>query len=347
MNKHFAQKLKIGKFIVAENAPAFIIAEIGSNHDRSLVQAKKLVDAAKAAGANAVKFQSLAFDKQWLASMASKSLKDLHKRVDFPDKEMKSVAAYAKKKGIIFFSAPTYMEAVDFLEGLNVPVHKIASPITVGFTALATRISETGKPIILSTGYCSKAEIDRAVMAVRRGGNNKMVMLYCISSYPTEAKHIDFAFMEKLQKEYGCLIGFSDHTMSTSLAALAVSKGARVIEKHLTLSRKLKGPDHPFAIEPHEFKEMVKNIRDAEIAIVPRKSEWRALRPFEVSFKKKVLMKLVSAKAMPKGTKLSKSDLIFRRAPGGIPEYEIDRVIGKTLKHSLYEHALITKKDLK
>lgn len=347
MGNIFDKSFKIGKFTISSSSKAFIIAEIGSNHDQSLSTAKKYVDVAKKAGADAVKFQSLRFSEQYLETATPKAVKTLHKQIDFSDDNMRQVALYAQKKGIMFMSSATYPDAVDFLEKLNVPAHKIASPITVGFTSLILKLALTHKPLILSTGYCTKNEIDRAMDVVQKTGNKKLVMLYCTSSYPTDAEDIDFGLMQKLGKTYSCLMGFSDHTMSTVLPAIAVAKGARVIEKHLTLSRKLKGPDHPFAIEPEEFKQMVENIRDTELTLRPRKTEWRELLPFEKMFKKKVLMKLVTACDLAKGTKIIEDNILFRRAAGGIPEYELQTLVGKTLTRSLRKLTLLKPGDFK
>lgn len=325
----FNQKIKIGSRTVGEGFPVFIIGEIGSNHNLSMNQAKKLIDVASAAGVDAVKFQSLRFEQLYLSDRAPLALKELHKKIDLSERFLCQLFVYAKKKGLIFFSCATYFEAINTLEKLGVLIHKIASPITFGFGELITAISKTKKPLIVSTGYCEQKEIDRAVKLIMSAKNHQLILLHCVSSYPLSPDWAALGFIRKLKKRYDCLVGFSDHTLSLSLPAVAVALGAKVIEKHFTLSRKMKGPDHKFALEPAELAQMVKNIRETEKALASK----RKLLPPERKFRETIIMKLIAAIDLFPGTVLKKNHFIYRRSLGGIEEFRLSDVIGRKVLH--------------
>lgn len=340
MSRGFSKEIKIGNKIISDSSPAFLIGEIGSNHNQSIKTAKELIDIAKEVGLDAVKFQCLKFDELYLDTPETKDLKKLHAQADLENEKLSELFKYCQKKDIIFIASATYIESVFFLEKLGVAVHKVASPITVGFTELVAKIADTNKPVIMSCGYCNEKEIDRSVLKFHK--NKNLILLHCISSYPTEAKDLALGYMNRLKKRYGCIVGFSDHSMSTSLPAVAVALGAKVIEKHYTLSRKMHGPDHAFAIEPNELKEMVQNIRDAEASMTDK----RKLQPFEKSFKKVVKMKIVSAYDLEKGKILKLSDLKFRRANSGIDESRINKLIGMKIKKNIKKMTIVKISDL-
>lgn len=336
MNR-FSQKILIGEKLISKKSPAFIIGEIGSNHDGSIKQAKELIDLAKEVGVDAVKFQSLKFGQLYLPG--DKKLENLHKKIDLPESAFAELFDYTHKKGLIFLSSPTYFRSIDILEELGVKAYKVASPITVGFQSLILAMAKKNKAMIVSTGYCTLQEIDRAVKTVAESGNRKLVLLHCLASYPIfRAEDVNLGFMQILGKRYNCLVGFSDHTMSVSVPAVAVSMGAKVIEKHFTLSRKLDGPDHWFALEPKELFEMVKNIREAEKII----GDQKIILPSEKKMKKKIMMKLVAASDLSAGSVLKSENFIFRRAHGGIEEYKINRVLGKKIKKPIKKMELLT-----
>jgi len=336
MNR-FNQQFFIGKKKISASSPAFIVAEIGSNHNQSVRTAKKLIDVAAKAGVDAVKFQSLKFNQQYLEEKTSSSLKRLHQKIDFDDHLFVNLNKYCQKKGIIFLSSPTYLESLSLLKKINMAAYKIASPITIGFTNLIAAAAKIGKPLIVSTGYCDLPEIDRALKSISSTRNRNLVLLHCVSSYPTKYEEINLEYMKFLEKRYHCLVGYSDHSLSTSLPAVAVSLGARVIEKHFTLSRRSAGPDHYFALEPDELTEMVKNIRETEKAL----GNNRQLNAFEKKMKKIVMMKLVAANDLNAGTILKKSDFIFRRAQGGIEEYRLKDLVGTKLVSPIKKMKLV------
>lgn len=340
MKYAFSKQIRIGDRLISKKSKTFIIAEIGSNHNQSIKMTKKLIDVAKEAGVDAVKFQSLNYDELYLRG--DKNLERLHKKIDLPENMFVKLFDYAKKKGLIFLSCPTYFRSIDILEGLGIVAFKIASPITIGFQSLIFAMALKNKPMIVSTGYCTISEIDRAVKSVVRGGNKKLILLHCSASYPISwAGDVSLGFIKILKKRYGCLVGFSDHTMSTSIPATAVALGAKIIEKHFTLSRKLSGPDHGFALEPKELSEMVRNIRDAEKIT----GQHKIISSSEKKMKKAVIMKLVAAENIASGAALKKEQLIFRRVQGGIEEYKIDDFIGRRVLKAIKKMSLIRETD--
>jgi sialic acid synthase SpsE len=339
----FDQRIQIGSHLIGQGLPSFIIGEIGSNHNRSLTVAKKMIDIGADAGLDAVKFQNLRFEKQYVIDQRLNGVRKIHQKIDVEDRFFKEVSAYTLKRGLIFLSTATFPEAVEFLDRLLMPAFKVASPITFGFSHLVLQMAKTKKPILVSTGFCEQKDIDRAICAVMQAKNRKCILLHCTSSYPTPSNQIFFRFIADLRKRYGCLVGFSDHSMSKSLPAVAVALGANVIEKHFTLSRKMNGPDHAFALEPDELREMVRNIRDTEAAM----NGTRKLVPAELKNRRLFMAKVVAAHEIALGAVVKEDDIIFRRAPGGIEEYEAERyIIGKKTKRIISAMQLILRGDV-
>lgn len=339
----FDQVLKIGSRTVGAGHPAYLIGEIGSNHNGSIKIAKRMIDLGIEAGLDAVKFQNLNFEEQYLVKNASKATEKIHTYIDVKDEFMREVYRYAKKRGITCLSTATYPHAVEFLDRLGMPAFKVASPITYGYSHLIQQMGETKKPLIMSVGYCSEPDIDRAVQAVMKAKSRKLVLLHCTSSYPTPPDEIYLSYIKKLRDRYGCVIGFSDHSFSTSLSATAVALGACVIEKHFTLSRKMKGPDHSFALEPKELKEMVRNIRETEAAL----QGTRGLTGQEKERRHMYIAKVVTARDIRKGAKISSRDIRYLRSPGGIHESDVEKlVIGRKARKGMSAMQLIQRGDL-
>lgn len=255
-------KIKVRSRYVGEKEPCFIIAEIGSNHDSKLSQARKLIDEAKKAGADCVKFQSFKADELIIGSHpAYKTLKKL----ELPESWHYKLSDYCKKKKILFTSTPFYLGAVDILKDIDVPFYKISSG-DLTYHPLIEKIAPLKRPVFLSTGMAYLKEVKKAVDRIKKHNNNNIVILHCVSIYPPQIEKINLNSLVLLKKELRLPVGLSDHTRSLSVAIAAVAMGACVIERHFTLSRRLKGPDHCFAMEPHEFKIMVDEIRISEKA---------------------------------------------------------------------------------
>ena len=233
----------------------FIIAEIGSNHNQDINRAFELMEVAKEAGADAVKFQSLRLDKLIKHDEITAEDKILFSKIKLEENWYEKLFSYAKKLNIECISAPTYLEAIPLLVKCGAKYMKIASPQTYGYPKLIKEIAKTDIPTIMSTGYCELNEIERAVkLFLKYGKKDNLTLLHCISEYPTILQHVNLHYMTTLQKIYDVKIGYSDHTLGDCAVYSAVALGAKVIEKHMTLSRNDDGPDYFFALEPNEFK---------------------------------------------------------------------------------------------
>ena len=326
------KKVKIANKWVGDGYPCFIIAEAGSNHDRKLPQAKKLIDIAKKAGADAVKFQI--YSAETLYSRALKALPserekpfNVIKRIEMPRKWISMLADYARKQGLIFLSTPFDKEAVDQLNSF-VPAFKWASPELID-RPLLEYAAKKGKPLIISTGFYGGKEISEAVRWVWKTGNNKIILLHCTGLYPTLPKEVNLKVIPILKKKFHIPIGLSDHTLDAVTPAVAVALGANVIEKHFTLNRKLEGPDHAFALESRELKEMVNNIRNIEKGLGSG-----GKKPVEREIKKEKLIRrgIVATKDLKRGEKITPDDIVTKRVgEGAILPKDFYKILGKKL----------------
>lgn len=262
--------LRVGRRLIGPGQPAFIIAELGSNHDQNLKQAKKLIDAAAETGADAVKFQSLQFSELFPAD-APAATRRLYERIKLDYAWYAPLFAHARRRGLEPFSCPTSLESVRRLEDAGVRLYKVASPQTLAFPQLLDAVAATGKPTIVSTGYCDDERIARAARVFKRRGT-PLALLHCNVQYPAPAPNVGLRQMLDIGRRHGVPAGFSDHTLGGHVAVAAVTLGACIIEKHFTLDRRLPGPDHAFASEPREFTEMVRMIREVESSLGARKT---------------------------------------------------------------------------
>ncbi|MBA7580652.1 N,N'-diacetyllegionaminic acid synthase [subsurface metagenome] len=326
------KNFRIGKKLIGKGK-IFIIAEIGSNHNQNIDTAKKLIDVAVEAGADAVKFQSIKYDMLYIKKENTETEK-LFEKIQLKEDWHKELFDYCRTKQILFCSAPTYLEAVDILERINVKLYKIASPQTATSPQLIEKIAKLRKPIIMSTGYCTLEEIDRAVKIVEKMGNNKLTLLHCISEYPTNPKEVNIKFIQTLKQVYKVPVGFSDHTLGWEITLAAVAIGADIIEKHITLSRNQKGPDHFFALEPKEFKRMVEDIQTVEESI--GNGVKLKITTNETKILNKIRMKAIAKNDISKGAKLNKKeDIIFRRINRGMDAWEIYRACNLIVRRNI------------
>ena len=271
-------RVKIGNRFVGAGAPVYIVAEMSANHNHSFDEAVRIIHAAKDAGADAVKIQTYTPDTLTIdcdnehfrigegTLWTGRTLYDLYGEAYTPWDWQPRLKEEAERVGLDLFSSPFDATAVDFLEAMNVPAFKVASFEIVDLP-LIRRIAATGKPVIISTGMSSLAEIDDAVRAAREGGACEIVLLKCTSAYPAPATSMNLRSIPHLADAFGVPVGLSDHTLGTAVAAVAVTLGACMVEKHFTLSRATPGPDSAFSLEPHEFAEMVQAIRTAEASL--------------------------------------------------------------------------------
>lgn len=338
----------LNRWIGGENDPCFIIAEAGSNHNRDFGTAKKMIDEAKGAGADAIKFQTYSAEtlypetKKPLIGDKEKPF-DIIKKIELPREWQKPLADYAKKQGLIFMSTPFDKEAIDQLNAI-VPIFKWASPELID-RPLLEYAARKQKPIIISTGFYGLKEIENAVKWVKQSGNDKVVLLQCTAVYPTELEDVNLKAMVVLKNKFNLPVGFSDHTTNSIAPALAVNMGAKVIEKHFTLSRKSKGPDHFFALEPNEFKNMVQNIKDAEKMLG---SKYKKPTKKELTKEKVLRRGVMATDAIKKGEALSVKNIITARTgTGAILPVDFYKILGKKAKRDIKKCQPIFKKDIK
>ena len=342
------QRLVIGERWIGDGEPCFIVAEAGANHNRDLGMAKELIAVAAEAGADAVKFQTYSaetlYSKQtpkftYLEGLTDKSTWDLIKEIELPREWQAELAEEAKKRGILFMSTPFDHRAVDELDALGVPVFKVASFEIVDLP-LVRHAASKGKPMIISTGLADYEDIQDALAACREAGNDKVVLLQCASLYPAPPERINLRAMETMRRAFGTLVGLSDHTLGIHVAVAGAALGACVIEKHYTLSRSLKGPDHPFAIEPGELRELVRQVREVEAAL----GDGRKLGPApeEMEMHQKARRSLVAARAIPKGAHIERDMLTIKRPGFGIKPKYLDLVVGRVAKVAIEEDTVLT-----
>jgi len=317
----------------------YIIADVGSNHMQNFQLAKESIDAAKQAGVDAVKFQSILLKELYLNP--DEEISDFIKKLEFPEQWHYDLKEYADEIGITFFSSPTYLKAVDILEDINVSVYKLASAQVGTFPQIVEKVANLHKPTIFSTGIASINEIDQAISIFRKHNNDQFIILHCNSIYPTPAEKVNLPFMKHIASLYPNPVGFSDHTIGTHTACSAVAMGAKVIEKHFTLDRNFKSPDsNEFACDPLELNLLVKQIRDIEKSMVAV-SDRKKIEKEEQEFKESISYKIVAAIDLEAGTIINSSMLKYLRNNEGINCKNQNEVVGKQITTSIKQNELI------
>lgn len=339
----FAKTITIGDRKVGEGHPTYFIAEIGANFDGSLETAKEYARVAKSCGADCAKIQS--FKSKKIVSgrgFASMKLRGVHgtwkkpvdkvfEEVEFPRAWHKDFFDYCWKIGITPSSAPYDYEAVDLMEKVGTEFFKIGSG-DITWLAMVEYIARKGKPVMLATGASTLAEVDEAVRIIEGTGNRNLVLMQCITNYPSKFESANIRVLDTYREAFGAILGYSDHTPGDVVPLGAVSLGAKVIEKHFTFSRKNKGPDHPHSMEPAEFAAMVKRTRDLEKALGTSKKEVVAEESETVIVQRRGL---TAARAIKKGSALKKTDIVELRPALGIYPKHKQAIIGKEVKRSL------------
>lgn len=326
-------KVTIENKSIGDGHSTYIIAEIGSNHNRDIKIAKKLINKAAEANVDAVKFQTYSADKLYSKKtpiFSKDKIKpyDLIKSIEIPREWHKELIVYSKSKGLHFLSTPFDKEAVNQLEKVGVPAFKVAS-FEITDLELLKHIASKNKPVILSTGLANLGEIEEALNIIRDIGNNEIILLHCNSLYPSPPDIVNLQAINTMKNAFKIPIGFSDHTLGWHIPVAAVALGSNVIEKHFTLDRNMKGPDHSFAIEPDELKKMVSYIREVETAQgtgIKEKSK------AEQEMYKKGRRSIIAKTDIPKGTKISRDMLIIKRPGYGIEPKYLDIIIGREAK---------------
>ncbi len=344
-----APEIAIGARRVGPDQPCFLIAEAGVNHNGDLELARRLVDAAADAGANAVKFQTFSADR--LATAAApqadyqrrntgieESQYSMLKRLELSEEAHRELLRHCQRRGILFLSSPFDEESADFLETLGLPAFKIPSG-EITNTPFLAHIARKGKPIILSTGMSTLDEVRVAVETIRRAGDPPLALLHCVSNYPAAPEDINLRAMATLHEAFCVPVGYSDHTDGVEIALAAVALGACIIEKHFTLDRNLPGPDHKASLEPAELTSLAAAIRRVEAALGdgvkrPAKCEADAARVARKS--------LVAARDLSAGSVLRREDLAIRRPGTGLPPSALARVVGMLAKEDIAAGTILT-----
>lgn len=337
-------KINIGDLEVG-GSRTMIVADIGSNHKQDLSLAKESIDAAVEAGVDAVKFQSIQLNELYLNP--DKQIANFIKCLEFPENWHLKLKEYCDKKGVLFFSSPTYLRAVDILEEVEVKLYKLASAQIGTFPQIIEKVAKLNKPTIFSTGIATYEEIIRAVKIFKKHGNNKFIIAHCNSIYPTPPDQVNLQMINTYKSMFNNPVGFSDHTIGTHIACAAVCIGASLIEKHFTLDRKIDSPDsNEFACDPAELKLLVKQIREIENAF--NKFDDRIdIKEEEKTFKDTIQYSLIANNDIELNSIIRREDLTYLRSDGGINCKNEKEVIGKKVKYLIKGGDPITYDDLR
>lgn len=325
---------------LADSKRCFLIAEIGSNHDGNFDTARRLMDVAKKADADAVKFQSFLADH--LVKPDNPDY-DLLKRIELKREWYPRLKAEAEARGLVFFSTATNDITLGWMEEIGVELYKIASP-NLTHLPLIRKAASLGKPVIMSTGMAGLLEIDEAVRTFTAAGNQQLALLYCVSEYPANPKNVNLGFIAQLAGLYPYPVGYSDHTLNIGTAIAAVALGARIIEKHLSPARGSAGPDHFYALEPEEFITMGRNIRIVEQAVGhgPRRPS-----PTEAGNSGAYYRSLHVGRDLRAGDVLRTGDIQIVRPNDGLHPRHLEAVIGLKVAHDIPAGKPLTWNDFK
>jgi N-acetylneuraminate synthase len=343
------ERFSIGARAVGPGAPVLVVAEIGQAHDGSLGTAHAYIDAVAAAGVDAVKFQThiaaaestraeafrVAFSKQ------DATRYDYWKRMEFTPDGWRGLAEHARERGLMFLSSPFSGAAVELLEKLGVPAWKIGAGEVTNLPMLE-QIARTGKPVLLSSGLCSTAELDAAVACVRKVG---VGVYQCTTAYPCPPEKIGLNMLGELRARYGCPVGLSDHSGTPAASVAAAALGADMLEVHVTFSRQAFGPDVPASLTLPELGDLVRGVRFVRTALanpVDKDAMARDLAELRRLFGKSV----VAARALDRGCVLSREDLALKKPGTGIPAAALERVLGRRLLRDVPADHLLDESDL-
>jgi N-acetylneuraminate synthase len=345
-------KIKIGERWVGDGEPCYIVAEAGSNHNGNFEQALRLIDVAAEAGADAVKFQHFKAAQLYPRSAGesaylktSKSIYDIIHEMETPDDWVPRLAAYCRERSVAFLSAPFDEASADVLEP-HVPAFKVAS-YEMTHVPLLRHIACKGKPMIVSTGTATLDEVLHSVHVIRATGNNQIMLLQCTASYPTPPNAVNARALVALREATGLLTGLSDHSRDPIVAPIvAVALGACLIEKHFTLSNHLPGPDHEFAIEPHELAELVRRVREAEQVLGHGRKEVLSAEEELRAFARRSIF---ATRSIAAGEKLSADNMAVLRCGKlghGLEPEAYESLMGRVAARPIAAETLVRLEDL-
>ncbi|MCV0430376.1 N-acetylneuraminate synthase family protein [Nitrosopumilus sp.] len=332
-------KISINKKRIGDDSPVYFIAEAGINHNGDSKIAKKLISAAKDSNADAVKFQTFrADDITTTDSIYYKLLKNL----ELDDDVYFELSDFSKSEGITFLSTPFSNKAVELLSKIKLPAYKIASGDLTDFPLLEN-ISKKNKPIILSTGMANLTEIKQAVKVIEKN-NNKIILLHSISGYPYPIKEANLKAITTISKNFDYPVGFSDNGNNNLIPLMAVALGAKIIEKHFTLNKKMKGPDQPISATPNEFANLVQQSRDFERMLG---DGIKKCQNSEISTRKNARRSLTALSNISKGEKIMHDMIAIKRPATGIEPKYYSKIIGKFAKRNIKSGKTLHWNDIK
>ncbi len=339
--------VRVGHREVGEGRPVLIIAEAGVNHDGSVQKALQLVDVAADAGADLVKFQM--FQAADLATThaptaayqkpaAGDSQRQMLRKLELSETDFERIAAHCHQRSIGFLATPFGITDVDRLVRLGVPAIKIASS-DLNNPLLLRRAADTRLPLILSTGASTGDEIAATVRRLRSwNADQRLILLHCVSGYPTPLEAANLRAIAALRRTYHLPCGFSDHTQATEIAGWAVAAGACVLEKHFTLDRAARGPDHAMSLDPHQLKAYIATARAAERALGTGQL---GFQPVEAETRRLARRSVVAAQFIPAGAILTRQLLTVKRPGGGIPPDQLDALVGRRAATDIYPDTVL------
>lgn len=336
------KEIRIGSHVISKDSPTFIVAEMSANHNMDFDRAVAILRAAKDAGADAVKIQTYTADTITLDCDApcfqitqgtlwdGITLHKLYESAYTPWEWQPKLKQIAEDLGLEFFSSPFDLSSVDFLEEMGVPAYKVAS-FEINDIPMIRKIALTGKPVIFATGIAHISDIELALNTCLKAGNENVILLKCTSSYPTPYEDMNLRTIPSMGETFDCITGLSDHSMGSAVAGAAVALGAKVVEKHLTLSRADGGADSAFSMEPAEFKEMVDNIRKVELALGKVTYDLSPKQAREREHSRSLFI----AEDMKAGDVFTPKNLRSVRPANGLHTMHYEEILGKKVKRDV------------
>lgn len=342
-------RIKIGDKLVGDGEPCFFVAEAGINHNGDVDIAKKLVDAAKECGADAIKFQTFKAKKLLSKNIVvpehigtSEDLVEMVHKLELSEEAHREVKRYCDKKNIMFLSTPLDNMSVDLLDELEVSAFKIAS-CDLDNLPLLGYVAGKGKPIILSTGMGTIDEIREALDTIQGKGNDQVILLHCVSLYPPKVSLVNLRAMETMKEVFSNPIGYSDHTIGITIPLAAAALGACVIEKHFTLDKNMDGPDHAISADPEDMRRMVDGIREIEAAFGTGE---KAPQAQELEMKKSFRRSIIAVSDIAEGMTITEDMITYKRPGTGLSPKFAEQIIGKCAKRNIEADDFVTLNDV-
>lgn len=331
------REFHIGEKVICHQYPCYIIAELGLNHNGKEGLAVKLVEEAAKAGADAVKLSKFDSHMVFFNKGDSRPIED-YKHLELSDDTFYKIAGLCKKLGMDFLSTPFNEEDVDFLMKLGVPAIKVASG-DLTHDPFLKYIAAKKVPVIISTGMSSMDEVKHAVRVMDDNQCSQLALLHCVSNYPAKPNELNLRVIATLAREFNIVTGFSDHTVGTVAAPLAVAAGACIIEKHFTLNKELPGPDHRFSLDPYEMAHMIRDIREVETMLgVENKTPTAA----ELEYRKFGRRSIVAKVPIEPDTVITEEMVVMKRPGTGISPRDLYKVLGKRAKKRIAADEILT-----